>query len=144
MAISADKKKEVGVTHFIALAEAIFENAINQVGNVGQAFILTELQEKSLDVLVQIIPGSRQKPTKSTFRSLFVYCIGPEKYNAVSIIIDEMIVNLVEAWDDSTLQDSRDKVKTFLKYGPEQFLTASPSILAKSWAQRARLTRGLL
>jgi hypothetical protein len=82
-------KKEVGVFHFLYLADAIFQNAINAVGNPGQAFIIIELKEKSLDPMISVIVGSSRQPGKGFFTSLFLVCIGPEKYNAVSKIIDE-------------------------------------------------------
>ena len=137
-------KKELGLGHFLYLADAIFENAINAVGNVGQAFIITELKEKSLEPMAKAIPGARSNPGKGFFRSLFFVCIGQEKYNAINIIIEEMIDQFIEAWDDSTLEDSRNKVKIFLDTSPESYMTNSPSPQGQMWAARARMVRGLL
>ncbi len=136
-------KKLIGLMQFLNLAEAIFENAINAVGNVGQAFILVELQEGSLGPMAFILAGNRKQPPRSFFRSLFITVIGPEKYNAVRIIIEEMIDQLVEAWDDSSLQDDRNQVKTFLNITPEEFMTNFPSPTASMWAARARMTMGI-
>jgi hypothetical protein len=136
-------KKELGMAHFLILVDAIFENAINAVGNVGQAFIITELKEKSVEPMARIIVGSNRQPGKGFFRSLFMVAIGPEKYNAISIIIEEMIEQLVEAWDDSTLEDSRQKIKIFLDTNPESYMTNAPSLNGQMWAARARMVRGL-
>jgi hypothetical protein len=136
-------KKQLGLLQFLNLAEAIFENAINAVGNVGQAFILVELQEGSLEPMAFILAGNRRQPPKSFFTNLFITVIGPEKYNAVKIIIEEMIEQLVEAWDDSTLQDSRNEIKLFLKTSPEDYMTNAPSATASMYAGRARMVMGI-
>lgn len=137
-------KHELGVGHFIYLADAIFENAINAVGNPGQAFIVIELKEKSLEPMTKAIAGTWKKPSKGFFRSLFIVCIGQEKYNAISIIVEEMIDQLVEAWDDSTLGDQRTTHRMFLSTNPEDYMTNSPSPQGQMWAARARMVRGLL
>jgi hypothetical protein len=137
-------KKLLGLQHFLYLAEAIFENAINAVGNVGQAFIITELGEKALGPMALILPGSKRQPGKGFFRSLFMTAIGPDKYNAIEKIIEEMVEQLVDAWDDSTLQDDRSNVKIFLDTNPEDYLTNTPSPNAQMWAARARMVSGLL
>lgn len=137
-------KKELGLQHFLYLADAIFENAINAVGNPGQAFIVTELKEKSLEPMALSIAGSVRQPGKGYFRSLFTVAIGPEKYDAIEIIIEEMIEQLVEAWDDSTLQDSRQIIKIFLDTSPDMYMTNAPSLNGQMWAARARMVRGLL
>jgi hypothetical protein len=144
VSLSGQIKDYLGIQHFLYLAESIFENAINQVGNVGQAFILVELKDKTLELMAKLIPGNRQQPSAGLFRSMFVYAIGPEKYNAISIICEEMIDNLVEAWDDSTVEDSRQSVKTFLKLDSADFMTAPENSMAQMWAKRAKLTSGLL
>jgi hypothetical protein len=136
-------KKEVGLYHFLILAEAIFENAINAVGNAGQASILVELQEGSLEPMAKILAGKSEQPPRSFFRSLFVVVIGGEKYEAIKIIIEEMIDQLVEAWDDATLQDRRQKIKMFLKTQPEDYMTNAPSLNGQMWAARARILRGI-
>jgi hypothetical protein len=137
-------KKELGIFHFLYLADAIFENAINAVGNPGQAFIITELKEKSLDPMIKLIVGSSKQPGKGFFRSLFLVCIGSEKYDAITKIIDEMIILLIEAWDDSTLNDDRQKVKLFLKTRKEDYATNVPNPQAQMWAMRAKMVRGLI
>lgn len=137
-------KKLLGLQHFLYLAEAIFQNAINAVGNPGQAFIVTELQEKTLGPMALILPGSSRQPGKGFFRSLFMTAIGPDKYDAISIIIEEMTEQLVEAWDDSTLQDDRKKVRIFLDTNPEDYMTNAPSLDGQIWAARARMVSGLL
>ena len=136
-------KKEVGLYHFLILAEAIFENAINAVGNPGQASIIVELQEESLEPMAKILAGNNRQPPRSFFRNLFVLVIGGEKYEAIKIIIEEMIDQFVEAWDDATLQDRRQSIKTFLNISPDQFMTNHPSINAGMWAARARMLRGI-
>lgn len=136
-------RKQLGLLQFLNLAEAIFENAINAVGNVGQAFILVELQEGSLGPMAFILAGNPRQPPRSFFRNLFITVIGPEKYNGVRIIIEEMIDLLVEAWDDSTLQDSRNQIKLFLKTSPEDYMTNPPSATASMYAARARMTMGI-
>jgi hypothetical protein len=137
-------KNLLGIAHFQYLVEAIFENAINAVGNTGQAFILVELKQKCIDPMIKIIAGSKRQPGKGFFRSLFFVTIGDEKYNAVSKIIEEMIEQLIEAWDDSTLQDDRTQIRMFLKTSPEDYLTNTPSPEGQMWAARARMVRGLL
>ena len=137
-------KKDVGIFHFLYLADAIFENAINAIGNPGQAFIITELQEKSLDPMVKLIVGSNKQPSKGFFKSLFLVSIGQEKYDAISKIIDEMILQLVEAWDDSTLNDSRQNVRLFLKTRFTDYVTNVPNPQAQMWAMRAKIVSGLL
>ena len=136
-------KKDAGIFHFLYLADAIFQNAINAIGNPGQAFIITELQEKSLDPMVKLIVGSKNQPSKGFFRSLFLVCIGQEKYNAISKIIDEMILQLVEAWDDSTLKDKRIQ-KMFLSTFAEDYATNVPNPQAQMWAMRAKIVSGLI
>lgn len=137
-------KVALGIVHFQYLAEAIFENAIGKIGNVGQAFIVTELAEKSIGPMMSIIAGSKRQPTKLFFRSLFKTVLGPEKYNAISIIIEEMIEQLIEAWDDSTLQDDRQRVKIFLDTQPEDYIDTPPSAEQMMWASRAKLISGRL
>ena len=142
---AADRQKAiVGIFHFKYLFDAIFENAINAVGNPGQAFIITELRQKSEEPMMKSIPGLKSQPSKGFFRSLFLVCIGEEKYNGISQIIDEMIEQLVEAWDDSTLQDSRTGVRIFLDTDASNYMTNGINLQGQMWAMRAKIVSGLL
>ena len=137
-------KKEVGVHHFLYLYDAIFENAINAVGNPGQAAILAEIEVDSRDPMVKLIVGTSRQPGKGFFRALFVTVAGSEKYNAVSQILEEVIYQLVEAWDDSNLYDERDKIKMFLSTNPEDYMTNAPNPQAQMWKARANYISGRL
>lgn len=137
-------KKEIGVFHFLYLYDAIFENAINAVGNPGQAAILVEIEEDCREPMVKIIVGSSRKPGKGFFRSLFVTVAGTEKYNAVSQILEVVIYQLVEAWDDSTLYDARTTSKMFLDTNASNYITNAPNPQAQMWKARAKVISGLL
>jgi hypothetical protein len=137
-------KRELGVFHFKYLSDAIFENAINAVGNPGQAFIIIELKQKSYEPMLRLILSTTREPSKGFFRSLFFVSIGEEKYNAISKIIEEMILQLIEAWDDSTLRDSRTGVRIFLNTDASQYMTNGINLKGQMWAMRAKIVSGLL
>lgn len=121
--VMSQKTARLAEEHWTQLVEAIIQNAINSVGNLGQAAILQILYDGIAPYLEQ--PAGFQA---SSFDALCYSILGDEKYNAVSEIIEIMKEQLVDAWDDSTLQDSRQLVKLFLKLDPSYFMTAKPRI----------------
>ena len=120
-----------------AFVNAIFQNAQNKVGNIGQAAILEELYKYAAPILDGLVPSiyAQTRPKKrggrtkakplnpQLLRGIALSYLGVEKYSAISEIIEEMIPQLIEAWDDSTLQDSRQSVKLFLDLNPADFIT---------------------
>lgn len=100
--------------HFHYLLEAIFSDVITKVGNAGQATIVRDLYFGTKDILVEqaLSPMFR----KNFVDTLFVQFLGVDKYLAIEILIeDELLPNIMLAWDDSVLYDSQKGVKTFLK-----------------------------
>lgn len=135
--------KDIGEDHFRYLLQAIFENAVNQTGNPGQIAILDQLFERTEEVFMQLVSYG-QRLTSSVVKSVIVVAIGSEKANAISIIIDEMADQIVQAWDDSVLQDQNVGTKLFLKTSADSYLTAATSANALKYRSRLKFISGLL
>jgi hypothetical protein len=121
--------------HFVSLVDGIFTDAVNATGNAGQVAILNEIYENSVPVLIELAELGR-KPNKTILRSLFVVSSSPEKYNAVSDTLLEVIEKMGKAWDDAYAGDSQGQ-KLYLEYSAGEFINTPPSANALMYGFRA-------
>lgn len=143
--VGVGRKKKEGywsVGHFTTLVEAIFQDAINAVGNVGQKAIMIELFQNSVPGIVEI-SSRKMKPSKSIYKSVMALSIRQDKYEAVDLIIDEIAEKLPTAWDDSYAGDGEDQ-KLFNRLGPDDFIDTPPSPASGMTTLRIKMLSGLL
>lgn len=130
-----DNQGYFNIEHFLTLVDAIFTDAINATGNAGQIAILQEIYEVSVPFLANIAQA-RKKPSRSVLKSLFVLSSSPEKYLAVSEILEEVTIKIGDAWDDSYAGDSSGQT-LYLSIGPQELVDTPPSTNALMYGFRA-------
>jgi hypothetical protein len=103
--------------HFGYLLEAIFTEALDQVGNQGQATIVRDLYFGTRDILI----GQALNPifNKTFVQTVFIQFLGVDKYLAIEEIIKTTLIpNVILAWDDTILNEGS---------GPRLFLKLNAS-----------------
>ena len=107
--------------------DAILQDAVNQVGNVGQGVIILQASNPVKQILMNLGNlGGRRKVNKSTVIAAFRVVMGEEKYKAVSIIVETAAENLIIAMDDSTGGDGKNQ-KLFHSMEPFSYIQNLPS-----------------
>lgn len=129
-------------SYFGELVNSIFQDSIDATGNAGQVAILEQMYENSIDAILQISSIGR-RPNKTIYKSAMLLGSSPEKFNAVSIICEEIAEKLCKAWDDAMGGDASG-IKLYMDLGPDYFNTNTPTMNALQYGLRASMImRGL-
>ena len=124
--------------------DAILQNAVNQVGNVGQGVIVLQAADKVKGILINLgLRGGRKKVNRRVISAAFQTVMGPEKYRAVSLIVETAATELELAMDDATGGDNK-AAKLFHKIDPESYVNTPPSPAALTAASRLGFISGKL